>query len=296
MQELTKDNIQNTNLIRYATYASVAVAVSLISIKFIAYLLTNSVALLSSLVDSVLDLFASVVNLFAVRHALEPADEEHRFGHGKAEPLAGLAQAAFIAGSSLFLIFEATNHIVNPIQIQHGIVGISVMIISLILTISLVHFQKFVIRKTNSIAVKADSLHYLSDIILNISVIVALVLSTYFGWSITDPILALCIAAYIIYLAWKIASVSLDQLMDRELPVEEREKIEKIALQHSDVIEIHDLRTRASGKDIFIQFHLEMDGGLSLLRAHQIADEVEAELHSVFPNADVLIHEDPEQD
>ena len=295
MLELTKDNKQNASLIRKATYASVGVAFSLISIKFSAYLLTDSVALLSSLVDSVLDLLASIVNLFAVRHALEPADEEHRFGHGKAEPLAGLAQAAFIAGSSLFLIFEATNHIVNPIQIQHGNVGISVMIISLILTISLVHFQRSVIRKTNSIAVKADSLHYLSDIILNISVIVALVLATYFGWSIADPILALCIAAYIIYSAWKIASISLDQLMDRELPVDEREKIKKIALQHSDVIEVHDLRTRASGKDIFIQFHLEMDGGLSLLRAHQIADEVEAELHSVFPNADVLIHEDPEQ-
>lgn len=278
---------------RRATYASVTVAFTLIIIKFIAYILTGSIAVLSSLVDSVLDAFASVVNLFAVRHALTPADEEHRFGHGKAEPLAGLAQAAFITGSSLFLIFEAINRMVNPLQIQHSIVGIVVIVISLVFTILLVMFQKHVVRQTQSIAVHADSIHYLSDVATNLSVIVALVLSTYFGWLIADPLFALCIAAYIVYSAWQIASNALNQLMDRELPEVDRERIKKIAMKHSEVKSLHELRTRASGKDVFIQLHLEMDGAIALLKAHTIADEVERELREAFPNADIIIHEDP---
>lgn len=278
---------------RRATYASVTVAFTLIIIKFIAYILTGSIAVLSSLVDSVLDAFASVVNLFAVRHALTPADEEHRFGHGKAEPLAGLAQAAFITGSSLFLIFEAINRMVNPLQIQHSIVGIVVIVISLVFTILLVMFQKHVVRQTQSIAVHADSIHYLSDVVTNLSVIVALVLSTYFGWLIADPLFALCIAAYIVYSAWQIASNALNQLMDRELPEVDRERIKKIAMKHSEVKNLHELRTRASGKDVFIQLHLEMDGAIALLKAHTIADEVERELREEFPNADIIIHEDP---
>ncbi len=293
MEVLKPEGKHNERLMRRATYASVSVAFILIIIKLFAYVLTGSVALLSSLIDSVLDALASLVNLFAVSHALTPADREHRFGHGKAEPLAGLGQAAFITGSSLFLIFEALNHLVNPIQIQNGMVGIIVIIISLIFTIVLVLFQKYVVKQTGSIAIRADSIHYLSDVIMNLSVIAALVLNVYFGWLIADPIFALCIAAFIIYSAWQIASHSLNQLMDRELPDEDREKIKAIAMKHPQVHSLHELRTRASGKDLFIQFHLEMDGDLSLLKAHVFADEVEQELKQVFPDADVIIHEDP---
>lgn len=293
IENVDSSNQHKAQLMRRATYASVTVAFTLIIIKFIAYILTGSIAVLSSLVDSVLDAFASVVNLFAVRHALTPADEEHRFGHGKAEPLAGLAQAAFITGSSLFLIFEAINRMVNPLQIQHSIVGIVVIVISLVFTILLVMFQKHVVRQTQSIAVHADSIHYLSDVVTNLSVIVALVLSTYFGWLIADPLFALCIAAYIVYSAWQIASNALNQLMDRELPEVDRERIKKIAMKHSEVKNLHELRTRASGKDVFIQLHLEMDGAIALLKAHTIADEVERELREEFPNADIIIHEDP---
>lgn len=287
-------NEYKAQLMRRATYASVTVAFTLIIIKFIAYVLTGSVAVLSSLVDSVLDAFASVVNLFAVRHALTPADEEHRFGHGKAEPLAGLAQAAFIAGSSLFLVFEAINRMINPLQIQHSIVGIVVIVISLVFTILLVMFQKHVVRQTQSIAIHADSIHYLSDVAMNLSVIAALILSAYFGWLIADPVFALGIAAYIVYSAWQIASNSLNQLMDRELPDVDRHRIMKIAMQHPAVKSLHELRTRTSGKDVFIQLHLEMDGAIALLNAHTIADEVELELREAFPNADIIIHEDPE--
>ena len=287
-------NEYKAQLMRRATYASVTVAFTLIIIKFIAYVLTGSVAVLSSLVDSVLGAFASVVNLFAVRHALTPADEEHRFGHGKAEPLAGLAQAAFIAGSSLFLVFEAIHRMINPLQIQHSIVGIVVIVISLVFTILLVMFQKHVVRQTQSIAIHADSIHYLSDVAMNLSVIAALILSAYFGWLIADPVFALGIAAYIVYSAWQIASNSLNQLMDRELPDVDRHRIMKIAMQHPAVKSLHELRTRTSGKDVFIQLHLEMDGAIALLNAHTIADEVELELREAFPNADIIIHEDPE--
>ncbi len=293
MSGLEADRTPKEQLMSRATYASVSVALTLIVIKLIAYVLTGSVALLSSLIDSVLDAFASGINLFAVRHALTPADREHRFGHGKAEPLASLGQAAFITGSSLFLIFEAFNRLVNPVPIQHGMVGIAVILVSLILTIILVLYQKHVVRKTSSLAVKADSIHYLSDISLNLSVIAALVLSIYFDWRLADPLFALGIAVYIIYSAWQIAVHALHQLMDRELPDEDREIIRAIVRQHPEVIDLHELRTRASGMDVFIQLHLEMDGGISLNDAHAIADEVEKEILNEFPQADVIIHEDP---
>lgn len=278
---------------RRATYASVLVAFSLILIKFLAFILTGSVALLSSLIDSVLDSLASVLNVIAIRHSLEPADAEHRFGHGKAEPLAGLGQAGFVMGSSLFLIFESIDRFVHPQAVQHGHIGLVVMIISLLATIALVIYQKHVVRETGSIAIQADSIHYFSDIALNLGVILALVLTTYFGWNLADPLIALLIAIYIISSAWKIVRQSLDQLMDRELSDEDRQRIVTILEANSRIAGYHDLRTRASGKDIFIQIHLDIDGSISLNEAHEIGDAVEAELLAAFPNADILIHQDP---
>ena len=284
----------NSNLVRTASYISVAVALFLIVIKLGAYIATHSVALLASLIDSLLDVAASFINLIAIRHALTPADDEHRFGHGKAEPLAGLAQSAFIAGSALFLILEASERLFNPREIDHGMVGIIVMVISTVLTIALVRFQHYVVAKTGSIAINADSLHYFGDVLANLSIILALVLSVYFGWYIADPLFAFAVAGYVLYSAWKIVEVSLDQLMDRELPDETRSKIIEIALSHSEVRNLHELRTRTSGHMTFIQMHLEMDPNITLEKAHQISDEVEAELYKDFPNSEVIIHEDPE--
>lgn len=278
---------------RRATYASVSVAFALIAIKFVAFILTGSVSLLSSLIDSVLDSLASVLNFIAVRHALEPADEEHRFGHGKAEPLAGLGQAAFVMGSSLFLIFEAINRFVHPQNVERGDIGIVVMLISLIATIALVIYQRHVVKETGSLAIQADSIHYFSDIALNIGVILALIMSTHLNWTLADPVFALMIAVFIIFSAWKILKQSLDQLMDRELSDEDREKVKRIVEGHAGVIGMHDLRTRASGKDIFIQTHVDMEGGMSLSDAHKISDSVEEKLQLAFPNADILIHQDP---
>lgn len=278
---------------RSATYASVSIAVILILIKIFAYVFTGSVALLSSLIDSILDSFASILNLIAVRHALTPADREHRFGHGKAEALAGLGQAAFITGSSIFLVFEALNRILYPRPIEHGQVGILIILISLALTIVLVLYQRYVIKHTSSLAIQADSIHYFSDITLNASVIIALVLSTSFDLPTADPVFALGIAGYIIYSVWAIIRNAFNQLMDRELPEQDREKIIRIAKAHPEVKDLHELRTRASGKDVFIQMHLEMDGDIPLITAHAIADEVEMELNAEFPNADIIIHQDP---
>ena len=295
MEQTADSRSSNARLMRNATYASVSVACTLIVIKVIAYILTGSVALLSSLIDSSLDAIASIVNLLAVRHSLTP-DEDHRFGHGKAEPLAGLGQAAFIIASSLFLVFQALNRLVTPRPVDHGMIGIIVTVVSLLFTIALVRYQKHVVAKTGSLAVAADSIHYLSDIILNLSVIAALVCSAYLGWPKADPIFALGIAVYIIYSAWTIVINAYNQLMDREMPESDRDRIIRIAKQHPEVVSLHELRTRTSGKDIFIQMHLEMNGEITLNTAHRIADEVEDEIRQAFPGADILIHQDPYDD
>jgi ferrous-iron efflux pump FieF len=280
-------------LLRRATVLSVVVASILIVVKLAAFLVTDSVALLSSLVDSILDALASLVNLVAVRQAMVPADREHRFGHGKAEPLAGLGQAAFIAGSSLFLVFESVRRLLSPVPVEHGAIGVAVMVLSLVLTLMLVAYQRSVMRRVASLAIRADSLHYTSDVVLNLSVIAALLLAMYGGPPASDPLIALGIACWIIRAAWRIAAESFDQLMDRELPDADLERIRGICNAHPGVRSIHELRTRASGRDLFIQLHLEMDPELRLVDAHRFADEVERQLRAAFPNADVIIHEDP---
>ncbi len=285
---------QAGRLMRLATYASVTVAVVLVVSKFAAWLLTDAVSLLSTLIDSFLDAGASLLNLLAVRHALEPADKEHRFGHGKAEPLAGLAQAAFICGSAVFLVIEAGERLFNPRTIENTDVGYAVMVLAIVLTLVLVAFQRYVVGKTGSIAITADSAHYQMDVLVNAGVIVSLWLVSSFGWTLADPLIALIIAGYIFWGARRIGLIAYDMLMDRELEDDERQKILDIALSHPEVKGLHDLRTRSSGNRVFIQMHLEMDGDISLLEAHTISDAVEASVMDAFPNAEVLIHEDPE--
>ena len=284
---------ENARLMRLATYASVSVAAVLIVVKLAAWWMTDSVSLLATLIDSLLDAAASVVNLIAVRHALTPADREHRFGHGKAEPLAALGQSAFIAGSAVFLVIEAGHRIYDPRPVLHGDIGIGVMVFAIVVTFALTRYQAYVVRRTGSIAIQADSLHYVGDLLANGAVIVALVLSFRFGFVYADPLFAIAIAAYILKNAWTIARGAYDMLMDHELPEDERARIKEVVLQHPDVIDMHDLRTRASGPQTFIQVHIEMDGAMSLLHAHEVADEVEAALCAAYPGAEVIIHQDP---
>ncbi|MEZ5831721.1 MAG: cation diffusion facilitator family transporter [Dongiaceae bacterium] len=284
---------EHARLMRLASVASVATAVVLIVLKFGAFLQTGSVSLLSTLFDSALDAAASIVNLIAVRQSLIPADAEHRFGHGKAEPLAGLIQVAFILGSSILLVMEVVDHFVTPQRVSAPGVGIAVMVVSLAMTGLLVTLQRHVVKRTGSIAIKSDQTHYLSDFLVNASVIVALVLSARFGWWWIDPAIGLLIAVFIAWSALRIGKDALDMLMDREMDEGERSRIKEIVRAHPEVLNLHDLRTRAAGRDRFIQFHLEMDGSLSLTEAHRISDAVENEVRDAFPGAEVIIHEDP---
>lgn len=284
---------QTARLMRLATYASISVALILIVGKLIAWGLSDSISLLATLIDSVLDALASLINLIAVRHALTPADKEHRFGHGKAEALAGLSQSMFIAGSAGFLLLEAGRRIVDPVSVQYAGISIAVMVFSIAATLLLVLFQNYVIRKTQSTAIRADALHYKSDLVINASVILALWLSMR-GLPQFDAPIGMLIAVYILYSAWEIIRVSYDQLMDRELPDQERSKIKQIVLKHPKAKGLHDLRTRSSGTVTFIQLHLELDDDLSLLQAHNISDEVEESLLLEYPGAEIIIHIDPQ--
>jgi ferrous-iron efflux pump FieF len=286
-------NDQRGRLMRLATYASVSTAGVLIAAKVGAYLLTDSVSMLSTLLDSLLDAAASLVNLVAVRTALVPPDEEHRFGHGKAEPLAAMVQSAFIAGSALFLLVEAGNRVVNPSPILNSGIGLVVMVLSILLTAVLLLFQRHVVKETGSVAIRADSQHYFSDLLVNSAVIVALLLWRQFGWALADPLCAAMVGCYILLTAWSIARSAFDLLMDRELPETARQRIHDIALANPAVRALHDLRTRSSGQSSFIQFHLELDGDIPLIRAHAVSDEVENAILHAFPGAEIMIHQDP---
>jgi ferrous-iron efflux pump FieF len=285
---------RHIRLRRWATNASVGVAVALMTVKAAAWIATGSVAMLSSLLDSGLDTLASILNLLAVRHAVTPADREHRFGHGKAEPLAGLGQAAFIAGSAALLLFEAVQRLVSPVAVAHVGVGIVVSVVAVVATVGLVRFQGYVFSETGSLAVGADALHYRSDLLLNGAVILSLVLAGRLGWTYADPLFGAGIALWILWSAWQIVRQSLTQLMDRELPDEDRAHIRALAEAHPDVKSVHDLRTRAAGPTSFIQLHLEMDGRMTLSRAHEVSDAVEKDILAAFPQAEVMIHQDPE--
>ena len=280
-------------LMRLASFASVGAALLLIVLKFGAFLETGSVSLLSSLFDSALDGAASIVSLIAVRQALVPADAEHRFGHGKAEPLASLVQVAFILGSSVVLAVEVVDRFKSGAAVTEMEVGVAVMVISLVVTGLLVLLQRHVVRHTGSIAIRSDQAHYATDFLVNISVIVALVLSTQLGWWWIDPAIGLAIAIFIAGAALRVGKDALDMLMDREMDETDRTRIKGIVRAHREVLNLHDLRTRASGRDRFIQFHLEMDGALSLAEAHRISEAVEADVCAAYPGAEVIIHEDP---
>ncbi|RJX21762.1 MAG: cation diffusion facilitator family transporter [Desulfobulbus sp.] len=275
-----------------ATYASVLVALLLICGKLIAWLLTGSLTVLASLVDSLMDAAASFINLLAVRWSLNPADEEHRFGHGKAEFLAGLAQASFIAGSAFFLMVQAIDRLRNPTPVSQVTVGLGIMILAIVATIGLLLYQKHVIRKTGSMAIRGDALHYATDVLTNLGTIAALLLAHY-GWPGLDPVFAIVLAGYILYSAGKIGYEAGQMLMDREVAPEIREEIIRIARTPPQVKGVHDVRTRQSGQTMMIQLHLELEDQLPLVRAHGIARAVEKEILRSWPGADVIIHQDP---
>jgi ferrous-iron efflux pump FieF len=280
-------------LAKLAAYTAVGVALFLVAIKVVGYFVTGSVALLGSLLDSVLDVAASSLNLVAIRHAAIPADREHRFGHGKAEAVAGLAQSMLIGGSAAFLAFQAIARLIAPSPVTQSTVGVIILLVAIAATLALVIFQRRVIARTDSLAISADSLHYKGDVIMNGSVILALVLAELFSLPRIDAAIGLGVAAYIAKNAWDIVSRSFDQLMDREFEEPDRERIKEIVKAEPEVRAMHDLRTRRSGFNLFIQLHLELDPNMRLSSAHEIADRVEEKIKAEFPGAEVIIHEDP---
>lgn len=280
---------------RWVTLASTAAVVTatlLILGKLIAWLMTDSSSLLASLTDSFMDVSASIINLLAIRYALAPADEEHRFGHGKAESLAGLIQSAFISGSALLLMMHGISSMLNQVPVVRLEAGIWVSAGSILLTLLLVSFQSLVIRKTNSVAIKADMLHYRSDLLLNGGVLVALVLAGQ-GWYWADGLFAILIGLFLVWGAVHIGYESVQALLDRQLPEEEQARIMALCCAVEGVHGVHDLRTRQSGPTRFVQLHLELDDQLPLVKAHQIADEAELAVRQAFERMDVIIHMDP---
>ncbi|MDR8525542.1 MULTISPECIES: cation efflux pump FieF [Shewanella] len=286
------DTSQYDFWVKLASRAAVVTALTLIIIKLAAWMYSGSASMLASLTDSFADALASIVNFIAIRYAIVPADNDHRYGHGKAEPLAALAQSAFILGSAFLLFFHGSERLINPVEVKHATLGVVVSAIAIVLTFALVMLQKRALAATSSTVVEADSLHYKSDLFLNAAVLLALVLAQY-GWWWADGLFALLIALYIGQQAIGLAYRSVQSLLDRELDDETRAKITEIAEQDPQVKGIHDLRTRESGKTMFIQFHLELDGDLSLHQAHKIAVATSERVRAEFTDAEVIIHQDP---
>ena len=278
--------------VRRAATAATATACLLISLKLVAYLASGATSVLAALVDSLMDAAASLLNLLALRFATQPADDEHRFGHGKMESLAALGQSLFITGSALLLAIEGMSRLVKPAPVTALPWAIGVMLFSMVATLALLSYQRHVVKQTGSLAIKADSLHYRSDLLLNGAILLALVMSG-FGINRADPLLAILIAGYMLWSARHIALEAGHALLDRALPDDEQARIRELVLAEAGVLGMHDLRTRQSGPTRFIQLHLELDDQLLLVDAHAIADRVEKRLRDAFGGADVLIHQDP---
>ena len=278
--------------VKRAACLAIFTAFFLVSIKAIAWWKTGSVSILAAITESLLDLLASFTNMLILRFALMPADDNHSFGHGKAESLASLAQGMFICGSVVFLFLQGIQRLHSPEITDHNIWGIAVTIVSVIMTAILVSFQKYTIKRTDSPAIKADSLHYQTDLFMNLGILIALVIS-YYGFVMADAICALIIAVYILINALKMVAESVQMLLDVALPEEEIAEIKKIAQRHPKVLGVHDIKTRRAGAVRFIQLHLELEDHLPLMVAHAITEELEQELRQAFPNSDIMIHQEP---
>ncbi|WP_283938178.1 cation diffusion facilitator family transporter [Sphingomonas brevis] len=282
------------SLTQRAALASISMALFLVGLKTYAAWDTGSVAMLGSLADTMLDFVASLITFFGVRWAAMPADEEHRYGHGKAEALAALIQVILITVSAMAIIWRATDRLMSGKPTEGLELGIGVSVIAMVATFGLLAYQRYVIKRTGSVAILTDHVHYQTDVLLNLSVIGALVLDQLVGWRLADPLFGFAIAGWLMYGAWGAASHSVDQLMDREWPEEEREAFIAAAQHYPELAGIHDLRTRTSGAHRFVQFHVWVPGDWTVTEAHERMDAVEEKLQQRFPGTEIIIHLDPE--
>lgn len=280
---------------RRATTASIVIAATLILIKAVGWFLTDSVSLLSSMIDSMLDVGTSVINFMAVRSAWRPADYDHRFGHGKAEPLAGLFQSAFMIGAAVLVLAEAASRLNEPKQISFAVEGLWIMGVSLVMTVGLVLLQRKAVRISGSAAVEADSLHYSSDILSNLAVMIAL-FGGMSGLAWADPVIGGMVAIFLLYSAIKVGRSSVGVLMDAELPESDSQRIIELTMKNPDVIGIHRLRTRSSGVHRFAEIELIMDGGMLMRESHTICHQVMDSIRAEYPDLDITIHPEPPED
>lgn len=282
---------ENQRLMRLATYASVSMAVALLVGKIIAWWLSDSLAMLSSLTDSLFDAITSVINICALRYALKPADDEHRFGHTSIEDIAGLAQFAFISASMMIIVLQSLERLSNPQPMQHEFFGIVVSCVAMVATTALVIFQTIVARRSGSLIIASDRMHYVGDVAFNLGVLLALYLSAR-GLAWADPAIAITIALAILWSTRSIGIRAFNNLMDREMPADEKIKIEEIVRRIPEIRGVHNVKTRYSGTKPFMQMHIDLDPTLTFAQAHGITDQLEKSLMKNFPGAEIIIHPD----
>lgn len=279
---------------RSAALASISVALFLVGLKGWAAWSTGSSAMLGSLADTALDLIASLATLTAVWIAAQPADDKHRFGHGKAEAIAAMFQVVLISISALLIFFNAVEHLLSGARPAQAGEGIGVSVIAIIATFGLLAWQRHVISRTGSIAISTDHLHYQSDLLLNLAVIAALALDQYAGLAGADPLFGIAIACWLGFGAWRASQKAIEQLMDREWPHDKKVRFLELIARQPDLRGVHDLRTRTSGNQDFVQFHVWIDPDMTVRQAHRVMDDIEARLHAEFPDVEILIHPDPD--
>lgn len=279
---------------RSAAYASISMALLLVGLKGWAAWTTGSTAMLGSLADTLLDLVASLATLAGVWVAGMPADNNHRFGHGKAEALSAMFQVLLIGASAIALAIHSVQQLMSGERTGSAGDGILVSVIAIAGTLALLGWQQYVIRRTRSVAISTDHLHYKSDLLLNVAVIIALLLDQYAGLTKADPLFGLGIALWLAWGAWHASEEAIEQLMDREWPEDKKARFVEVLGRHPELRGVHDLRTRTSGNRDFVQFHVWVDGNMTVTHAHKVMDEIEAKLHAEFPGVEILIHPDPE--
>jgi len=288
------ENKKNTEpLVKSASIASLLVASTLIVLKYYAWVTTTSVSMLGSLADSLIDFLASIFVFIAITYSFLPADEKHRFGYGKSEGLAAFIQSLLIGISGIYVFIEAIKRLLNPSQINQPNIAILIILVSIVLTIALIMYQRYVVRKSQSIAIESDQYHYLTDTYINFSVLFSIVITGWTRFTFIDAMVGLLISGVILYTAFILLKKSFKILLDQEIQSSHRNQIRKIALDHPKVLGFHDLRTRDTGRKYIIQFHLELDPKMSLLESHKITDEVTDNVLAVYPNSELIIHTDP---
>ena len=280
-------------LVKSASIASLLVASTLIVLKYYGWVTTSSVSLLGSLADSLIDFLASAFVFIAITYSFLPADEKHRFGYGKSEGLVAFIQSLLIGFSGIYVFIEAIKRLIYPSQINKPIVAIWVIIASIVLTVSLVMYQKYVVEKSKSMAIESDQYHYLTDTFINLSVLFSVVISGWTRFIFIDAVVGLLISGVVLYNAFILLKKSFKILLDQEIQSSDRDEIKKIALEHPKVLGFHDLRTRDTGRNYIIQFHLELDPKMTLLESHTITDEVTDNVLEKYPDSEIIIHTDP---